>query len=100
MRVVDFNASMSNLSQLERHQNDGHRAPMIDQQANIEKAREEALQRTEMATEPEEPEGKNVDPRDRRREEQRRDRKRRAMKKKKRTKRPRPGGGSFVDIDA
>ncbi len=101
MRIVDFNASVSNLTQLERHQQDGHRAPMIDQESNILKAREEAQRRAQTAVEPEQSQEKTIDPRDRREKQNPRHEKKSSRNKKKKSMRgPRPDGGRFVDVDA
>ena len=66
--------SMSNLVQMDRHQADSHRGPMVNQQQNADAAREEAARRLASPTEPDKTEGKTIDPREKRDEERRRKR--------------------------
>ncbi|MBD3345484.1 MAG: hypothetical protein GF401_10520 [Chitinivibrionales bacterium] len=100
MKGVDFRASLNNLTQLDRHQQDIHKAPLLNQERNSEIARQKAAQRVEMPVQPDETEGKNIDPEERRREQAEGERKkRRKNKNTNEHKRPR-NNGLFVDIDA
>jgi hypothetical protein len=67
MDGVDFQASVTNLTQMDRHQQDTVRSPGINQEQNSQIAREEAGQKAIRPTQPDEAEGKKVDPKERRR---------------------------------
>ena len=62
MNGVNFQASFHNLTQVDKIQQDEHHAPVAKQDQNAEAAKEEAAKRIDMPTEPDEPEGKAVDP--------------------------------------
>lgn len=100
MNNIDFHASLHNLTQMDRHQHDLTRLPLAHQEQNAEIARDDAAKRTDMPVEPDEAEGKNVDPEDRR-HERRNSRRRSGAKERKKQRRKRDGGstGYFVDID-
>jgi hypothetical protein len=70
----DMRVSMSNLVQMDRHQTDFHRAPMVNQEQNADAARQEAARRLASPSEPDKPEGKTIDPRDKREQERRKKR--------------------------
>ncbi len=74
----DMRVSMSNLVQMDRHQTDIHRGPMVNQEQNADAARQEVTRRLASPTEPDKPEGKTIDPREKREEERRK--KRRSQK--------------------
>jgi hypothetical protein len=61
MNALGMQASVNNLVQMDRHQSDTHRTPVVNQEQNALIDREQAARRTEMPVDPEQPEGKNVD---------------------------------------
>lgn len=76
MSEVNVRISVSNLVQMDRLQTDAHRTPMVHQEQNADTARQEAARRLMAPVQPDQVEGKNVDP-DAKREEERKRRKRR-----------------------
>ena len=101
MNSIDFQASMHNLSQMDRHQQETHRTPVVNQEQNADISRDEAAQRVDMPVQPDQAENKNIDPRAARRrewEERKRRRKEEEDKKKKKKKRSHDSG-RFVDLD-
>jgi hypothetical protein len=70
----DMRVSMSNLVQMDRHQTDVHRGPMVNQEQNADAARQEASRRLASPTEPDKSEGKTIDPKEKRDEERRKKR--------------------------
>jgi hypothetical protein len=62
MNGINFQASLHNLTQVDRIQQSGHQTPVVDQQINAEKAREEAAKRIYMPTQPDKTEEKTVNP--------------------------------------
>ncbi len=96
---MDLSASMHNLTQMDRFQQDSHHTPIVHQEQNQEAAKEEAARRTDMPVQPDETEDKIVDP-ENRKEQQNRQRKR---KKKKEKRKPQNTGGKtghFIDFSA
>jgi hypothetical protein len=95
--------SLTNLTQMDRHQTDSHRAPVVNQVQNAELAREEAAQRLKSPAPPDQAEGKIIDPRAKREEEQRKKRKRRQQEQAENAAAPPPprnGSGRFIDFEA
>ena len=76
MGEVSVNISMNNLTQIDRHQNDAHRNPVVHQEQNAQLARDDAAKRITMPIEPDALEKKDVDPNDRKKENSARKRKR------------------------
>ena len=76
---LDLSASMHNLTQMDRFQQDSHHAPIHNQEQNQEAAKEEAAKRTDMPVQPDETEDKIVDP-DNRKEQSYRKRKRKKQR--------------------
>jgi hypothetical protein len=97
MNTMNVNASLHNLLQMDRHQEESNRIPVIHQAANAEVERETAARRPEMANQPEQPDGKNVDSEGRKRY-QREAPKRKPQKKKTNTRGKTDGAGRFVDV--
>lgn len=99
MDGVDFQASVNNLTQMDRHQQDAVRAPGINQEQNAQIARDEAGQRTVRPMQPDEVEDKKVDPKQRKQ-----DRDGRRDRKKKEHVNGTPGkstsSGFFLDVNA
>jgi hypothetical protein len=84
MSNVNVQVSLTNLTQMDRHQSDTHRSPMVNQEQNAEHSLMLASRRLLAPVEPDKVEGKKIDPQARREEE--------ARKKRKRERRPEDGG--------
>ena len=69
--------SLTNLTQMDRHQTDTHRTPVVNQVQNAELVAQEATQRVRSPAPPNKPEGKIIDAQAKREEERRKKRKRR-----------------------
>jgi hypothetical protein len=69
MNGLNFQASVSNLTQMDRFQQDSHRMPVVNQEQNAQIALDEASRRALMPMQPDEVEGKKIDPRQRKRDE-------------------------------
>jgi hypothetical protein len=76
MSNVNVQVSFTNLTQMDRHQSDTHRSPMVNQEQNAEHARTLAARRLLAPVEPDKVDGKKIDPNDKREEEARKKRKR------------------------
>jgi hypothetical protein len=97
MNGLNFQTSVSNLPHLDRIQQDSHRLPIVNQEQNAQLARDEALRRMTVPTQPDEVEGKKIDPGQRKQDEARKKR----NKKPEATKKPDSAGnrdGHFLDI--
>lgn len=90
MNGLNLQASVTNVTQMERHQHDTHRTPGINQEQNAEIARNASAQRAVKATAPDETEGKKVESRDRKKDFDKR-------KKKRSSKPPKPDSGKSTD---
>ena len=100
MNGVNFQASFHNLTQVDKIQQDEHHAPVAKQDQNAEAAKEEAAKRIDMPTEPDEPEGKVVDPEAKKENPGRRRKKKKKKKQAKRAPDRRRDRGRFVDFSA
>jgi hypothetical protein len=76
MSNVNVQVSLTNLTQMDRHQSDTHRSPMVNQEQNAEHSLMLATRRLLAPVEPDKVEGKKIDPKARREEEARKRRKR------------------------
>jgi hypothetical protein len=65
MNALNFQASVSHLTQMDRFQQDTHRTPIVNQDQNSQIARDEALKKANITTQPDEIERKKIDPRQR-----------------------------------
>jgi hypothetical protein len=99
MNGIDMQASVHNLSQMDRHQSEAHRTPVVHQEGNADRAMREAAARIDMPVEPDEAEGKNADSQGRSKVFVRRRRRRREEEEEERRGRA-EGRGFFVDFDA
>jgi hypothetical protein len=63
MDGVNMQASVNNVTQMDKHQQDQSRSPLVHQDQNAVIARADAEKRIRMPTEPEHAEGKKVDAR-------------------------------------
>ena len=100
MNGVNFQASFHNLTQVDKIQQDEHHAPVAKQDQNAEEAKEEAAKRIDMPTEPDETEGKVIDPENKKKNPGQRRRKKKKKKKAKRAPDRRRDRGRFVDFSA
>lgn len=82
MSGMNVQISLTGLSQVDRHQNDIHRTPVIHQDQNAAIMQADAHKRMSMPVEPDAAEKKSVDPDDRRRESGKRRKKRTSSAKK------------------
>jgi hypothetical protein len=62
MDSVNVNFSVNNLPQMDRHQSEIHRTPVVHQDQNARSAEDEAAMRLSMPVETDAVEKKNVDP--------------------------------------
>ena len=69
MNGLNFQASVYNLTQMDRVQQDAHRTPVVNQEQNAQIALDEASRRTAMPMQPDEVEGKKIDPGQRKRDD-------------------------------
>ncbi|MBD3315536.1 MAG: hypothetical protein GF344_07090 [Chitinivibrionales bacterium] len=98
MNSMDMQASVHNLSQLDRHQNEAHRMPVEHQDQNADKVLQENVAKMRMPVEADKAEGKKTDSKRKKKEFAH---KRRKKKKKEKEERRMSGkGGFFVDTDA
>ena len=65
MNGLNFQASVSNLTQMDRYHQETHRTPVVNQEQNAQIAQDEAARRTMMPMQPDEAEGKKIDHRQR-----------------------------------
>jgi hypothetical protein len=70
MNAVNLQASVSNVTQMDKHQQDQSRTPLVHQDQNAVIAREDLEKRIRMPTEAEQAEGKKVDPRQEKKDRQ------------------------------
>ena len=99
MNEINIQASVHNLSQLDRHQQDVHRTPVENQAQNTETNRDELAHRAQAADEPEQTEGKNINPNNKGGNTPYQKRKRRKIKEKRKRRNP-SNSGRFIDVDA
>ncbi len=62
MNGINFQASLHNLTQVDRIQQTGHQTPVADQQINAQQAKEDAAQRIDKPNQPDRTEEKIIDP--------------------------------------
>ena len=93
--------SVTHLTQMDRHQNDAHRSPVVHQQQNAQMAQEEATRRMNMPVEPDAIEKKNIDPdREKNDRNEKRKRRREQMHLQEPSPAAGPGGASLIDLQA
>jgi hypothetical protein len=68
MSGANVNLSVSNLPQIDRHQNDIHKNPVVNQEQNAKIAINEISQKLTKPVEAESTQGKNIDPNQKREE--------------------------------
>lgn len=103
MSGADVQISVANLTQMDRHQSDTHRSPIVHQVQNAQISREVTARRVAMPVEPDATEEKNVDPEKRSylTSEQKK-KKKKGKKKENRKRKPirSTNSGYIVDINA
>ncbi len=95
---MNLQASMHNLTQMDKIQQDSHNTPILNQDKNAEAAKEAAAQRITKPNEAEETEEKTIDP-----DNRKKDANRNKKKKKKKKRKPSNRGGDtghFIDFSA
>jgi hypothetical protein len=75
MDGLNLQASVNNVTQMDKHQQDQSRSPLVHLDQNAVIAREDAEKRLRMPVEPDHVDGKKVDPRQEKRDRQSRRRK-------------------------
>jgi hypothetical protein len=100
MNTVNLQASINNLTQVDRVQQAEHRAPMANQVQNAAVAAEEAQQRVNTPVQPDQVEGKVIDPKDERREKRARQGKKERSRGNKPKHDPPSKTGYFIDLNA
>ena len=80
MSEVNARISISNLVQMDRLQTDAHRGPMVHQEQNAETTRQDMVRRMQAPVQPDNVEGKTIDP-NARREEERKKKKRKEQER-------------------
>ena len=102
MSGIDVQISIANLTQMDRHQNDINKAPAVNQEKNTLIALQESAKRVTMPVEPDQAEGKNIDPEDKKRENLPKGKKKKRTKKADSIKQSlsRSNSGYFVDVEA
>jgi hypothetical protein len=68
MDGLNLQASVSNLTQMDRFQHDAHRTPVVNQEQNAQTAQDEASRRIAIPVQPDGVEGKRIDPKQRKRD--------------------------------
>lgn len=92
-----------NLTQMDRHQNDIHRNPVVNQEQNAQIAKNETQKKMKMPIEPDKTENKIVDSKQRRDEKKKKKRKKSDGNQKRKntdTKNGKGNSGYFVDLEA
>jgi hypothetical protein len=102
MNSVDMQASMNNLTQLERHQNEMHRGPVTHQAHNAQSYVQHAQHSAQAPSQPQKSQGKGVDAREKgaSASSQRRGKRRGSERPEDAVRARRRAGGGFIDIDA
>lgn len=102
MSSVNVQVSVVNIPQIDRHQNDIHKNPIVHQEQNAQKAHDEIDKKMTMPNETENSRGKIIDPNQKRDEFKKRNKKKKneVREGKKTDAISRGDEGYFVDIQA
>ena len=104
MSGIDIHISINNVPQFERFNSENNRAPLVHQFQNADMAKGELQQRILMPVEPEELEGKKVDPEDKKQDQNRNKKKKNDDEHKKnddrKQNRSKSDSGIFIDLEA
>jgi hypothetical protein len=99
MNTLDVQASLNNLLQMDRHQEETNRTPAGHQVVNADYERDNAARRATRPNEPEQPDGKNVDSEEHKRYQQEMKKRRQQAAGRRKAARGRTdGAGRFCDI--
>jgi hypothetical protein len=103
MNAVNFQASLNNLVQMDRFQQDTSKTPVVNQQQNEVISQDEAEKRIRMPVQPEQPESKIINP-DQKKQESFTGKKKKKDKESKENKNTKQGqstdSGFFIDVQA
>lgn len=99
MDGVNLQASMHNLTQVDRLQNEEHTAPIANQDRNAQAAKEEAAKRVQMPVEPDSVEEKRIDAENHKAKIKEK-RKKRKKEEKEKKKNIGTNTGRFIDFNA
>jgi len=100
MSGINVQISMTNLTQVDRHQNDIHRLPATHQDQNAAIVQADAHKRVSMPLEPDATEKKNIDPENSRKENNRRKNKRLPTAQKVLRQRGKGNSDHLIDVNA
>jgi hypothetical protein len=102
MNSIDMQASLNNLTHLERHQDEVHRGPVTHQAHNAQSYVQQARHSAQAPSQPQKSQGKGVDAREKgaSANNQRRGKKRPPSRPEDTVRARRRSGGNFIDIDA
>jgi hypothetical protein len=100
MNTIDLQASVNNLTQVDKLQQTQHRSPVVNQAQNAQVTREEQARRATAPSEPEHTDGKTIDPNGNRRDQGATKKKKREPKKNRPDRDPPSHTGYFVDLSA
>ncbi len=102
MSGVDIHISLNNVPQFEKNQSQNNRAPLVFQGQNAQISQDELLQRIRIPVEPEQAEGKKVDPKDKKQQSGsgKKQQKEQTDEQKKRQRKSKSDEGFFVDLQA
>ena len=103
MDGINLQAALNNLTQMDRLQQGAVRNPIVNQEINSAIARETSAQRVDMPVQPDQVEGKVIDPNDKKGEKQQQKKRKKAETPpaNDQPKTPRSGDGGFlVDLTA
>lgn len=95
---INFQASLNNLTQLDRLQQDSHHTPIVNQEQNAQAAKDAAAKRIDMPMQPDQAEEKTIDANARKNDQRRQKKKKNAAK----TQSVNRGNdtGRFIDFNA
>jgi hypothetical protein len=100
MSGVNVNVSVTNLPQIDRHQNDMHKNPVVYQEQNAKIASEENLQKLSRPVETEQTQGKTVDADQRKEDSRKRNKKQKRVTDNNMPQNDSSDEGFIVDIKA
>ncbi len=98
MNGLNFQASIHNLSQLNRHQQDSHNTPIVNQEQNAELAKDEAARRTKQPMQPDKLEGKIIKPEDKNKNNLAKKKRKRKKGNKNISRKKTKNSGNFIDF--
>jgi hypothetical protein len=100
MNGINFQASVTNVTQMDRHQQDIHKAPSVNQEQNALIARHEAAERTMKPVQPDGTKDKKIDADERKRDNDRNKKRHQENQGSKENGGKKSDSGFFLDIEA